>query len=61
MKLKNLTIDIKNDNVTRIKLTKRLPNGNTFIRYINQGEKKEICNSLKIFAEDYENKIKEIS
>lgn len=58
MKLKNITIDFKNDGVTRIKLTKRLPNGNTFVRYINSEEEQEICNSLKIYAEDYENKLK---
>lgn len=58
MKINNISIQIKNDGLTRIKLTKRLPNGNTFVRYINQGEKQEICNSLENYINDYEQKLK---
>ena len=61
MTLKGIRIDIKNDGQTRVKLTKRLPNGNTFVRYTSQSDQQEFCEGLEQFTTDYENKVKQLT
>lgn len=61
MKIKGIEIKLSyTNNGKRIQLTKRLPNGRTYTRYVNEDEQKELTVALESFVKDADKKYKEV-